>query len=103
MNKRTATIILKELLDYIPTERKEEYENAIHSILKPQWIDVDESLPCNHKDLVEEDDEYNRITKSVVVITNSDVIDLDYMVETDEGSWVWDYYSNVEGWMPLPQ
>lgn len=45
----------------------------------------------------------NLITKPVIVITSSDVIDLDYMFKTDEGSWVWNYYSSVEGWMSLPQ
>lgn len=103
MNKRTATIILKELLDCIPTERKEEYENAIHSLLKPQWIDVDESLPYEYEDLVYTCGKGIFKTKYVVIDTKYSGTEIDYMLKTDKGSWDWSRCYGVERWMPLPQ
>lgn len=72
------------------------------------WISVNDDLPCNHKDLME--NEYK--TKKVLAVMRSDKsssknIEICYMTNqySSIGNWYWinTLKTHVTHWMPLPE
>lgn len=75
---------------------------------KSPWISVEDDLPCNHKELME--NEYK--TKKVLVVMRSDKsssknIEICYMTNqySSMGNWYWinTLKTHVTHWMPLPE
>ena len=75
---------------------------------KYHWISVEDDLPCNHKELME--NEYK--TKKVLVVMSSDKsssknIEICYMTSQycAIGNWYWinTLKTHVTHWMPLPE
>ena len=78
--------------------------------LENQWISVDEDLPCNHEELIE-----NEIhTKNVLVVFawNNDpskrhigICDMCNKIGSFNTNWYWRHmsYFHVVYWMPLPE
>ena len=75
---------------------------------KSPWISVNDDLPCNHKELME--NEYK--TKKVLVVMRSDKsssknIEICYMTNqySSIGNWYWinTLKTHVTHWMPLPE
>lgn len=75
---------------------------------KSHWISVEDDLPCNHKELME--NEYK--TKKVLVVMRSNKsssknIEICYMTNqySSIGSWYWinTLKTHVTHWMPLPE
>ena len=75
---------------------------------KSPWISVDDDLPCNHKELME--NEYK--TKKVLVVMRSNKsssknIEICYMTNQycSIGNWYWinTLKTHVTHWMPLPE
>ena len=75
---------------------------------KSSWISVEDDLPCNHKELME--NEYK--TKKVLVVMRSDKsssknIEICYMTNqySSMGNWYWinTLKTHVTHWMPLPK
>ena len=75
---------------------------------KSHWISVNDDLPCNHKELME--NEYK--TKKVLVVMRSDKsssknIEICYMTNqySSIGNWYWinTLKTHVTHWMPLPE
>ena len=75
---------------------------------KSPWISVEDDLPCNHKELME--NEYK--TKKVLAVMRSDKsssknIEICYMTNQycSIGNWYWinTLKTHVTHWMPLPE
>lgn len=75
---------------------------------KYHWISVEDDLPCNHKELME--NEYK--TKKVLVVMRSNKsssknIEICYMTNqySSIGNWYWinTLKTHVTHWMPLPE
>ena len=75
---------------------------------KSHWISVEDDLPCNHKELME--NEYK--TKKVLAVMRSDKsssknIEICYMTNQycSIGNWYWinTLKTHVTHWMPLPE
>ena len=75
---------------------------------KSPWISVNDDLPCNHKELME--NEYK--TKKVLAVMRSDKsssknIEICYMTNQycSIGNWYWinTLKTHVTHWMPLPE
>ena len=121
MNPRNLTREdIEELNDIEPccfeTDREEQWFNvglqygldvADSDPISP-WISVNDDLPCNHKDLIE--NEYK--TKKVLVVMRSDKsssknIEICYMTNqySSIGNWYWinTLKTHVTHWMPLPE
>ena len=67
-------------------------------ILENQWINVNEDLPYNHKELLDAKCK----TKEVFVIRALGFFDICYMQKID-GKWIWFPYKSIEYWMPIPK
>lgn len=66
--------------------------------LENQWINVNDDLPCNHKELL-----INKgVTKKVFVLKFGGFPDVDYMLRVNE-KWIWFAYENSKFWMPIPE
>lgn len=65
--------------------------------LENQWISVEDDLPCNHEELLEEKWQ----TKKVFVIKALGFFDICYMQKIN-GKWRLPYKS-IEYWMPIPK
>ena len=62
--------------------------------LENQWINVNEDLPYNHKELLNA--KYQ--TKEVFVLKSRGFPDVDYMLKIN-GKWRWFTYENSKFWM----
>lgn len=121
MNPRNLTREdIEELNDIEPycfeTDREEQWFNvglqygldvADSDPISP-WISVNDDLPCNHKELME--NEYK--TKKVLAVMRSDKsssknIEICYMTNQycSIGNWYWinTLKTHVTHWMPLPE
>ena len=68
--------------------------------LNNQYISVEDDLPCNHKELLED---YNYETVAVIVkYRYSNSPSSDYM-RLDKGNWVWVRNCGITHWMPIPK
>ena len=67
--------------------------------LNNQWVNVDDDLPCNHKELIIKGSPY---TKRVMVIED-DGYYFDLMVLSNNGKWKWLYSFHPTHWMPIPK
>ena len=67
--------------------------------LNNQWVNVDDDLPCNHKELVIKGSPY---TKRVMVIEDGGYY-FDLMVLSNNGEWKWLYSFHPTHWMPIPK
>lgn len=121
MNPRNLTREdIEELNDIEPycfeTDREEQWFNVglqygldvADANPKSPWISVEDDLPCNHKELME--NEYK--TKKVLVVMRSDKsssknIEICYMTNqySSIGNWYWinTLKTHVTHWMPLPE
>lgn len=121
MNPRNLTREDIEELNYIEpycfeTDREEQWFNVglqygldvADANPKSPWISVEDDLPCNHKELME--NEYK--TKKVLVVMRSDKsssknIEICYMTNqySSMGNWYWinTLKTHVTHWMPLPE
>lgn len=68
-------------------------------VLENQWISVDEDLPCNHKELIDEDGD-SQITKVIIVRYKDNSVAFARMVK-HEGQWK--FLGRVTHWMPIPK
>lgn len=68
--------------------------------LNNQYINVEDDLPCNHKELLE-DYKYETVTVIVKYLYSS-IPSSDYM-RLDKGKWVWMRNCGVTHWMPIPR
>ena len=67
--------------------------------LNHQWINVEDDLPYNHKELVITSSPY---TKRVIVIEDGGYY-FDCMVLSENGKWKWFYSFNPSHWFPIPE
>ena len=67
--------------------------------LNNQWVNVDDDLPCNHKELIIKGSPY---TKRVMVIED-DGYYFDLMILSNNGKWKWLYSFHPTHWMPIPK
>ena len=67
--------------------------------LNNQWVNVDDDLPCNHKELIIKGSPY---TKRVMVIEDGGYY-FDLMVLSNNGKWKWLYSFHPTHWMPIPK
>ena len=65
--------------------------------LKNQWINVNEDLPCNHKELLVND----TLTKSVIIRNSDGSIEFSLMYLDVE--WKWMSGDNPTHWLPIPE
>ena len=65
--------------------------------LNNQWINVEDDLPCNHKEFVIKGSPY---TKRVMVIEDGGYY-FDYMVLSNNGEWKWFYSFHPTHWAPI--
>jgi hypothetical protein len=100
--------IIKEGSYYDPRDCFEEGAEWADANPKNPWISVEDDLPCNHKELME--NEYK--TKKVLVVMRSDKsssknIEICYMTNqySSIGNWYWinTLKTHVTHWMPLPE
>lgn len=77
---------------------------------KSPWISVEDDLPCNHKELIHEED--SRFTKFVLVryirVSNGEEQYKDScMTKYRSKDWIWTDINNekckVTHWMPIPE
>ena len=65
--------------------------------LKHQWIDINEDLPYNHKELLVND----TLTKSVIIKNSDGSIEFSLMYLDVE--WKWMSGDNPTHWFPIPK
>ena len=65
---------------------------------KSPWISVKDDLPCNHKELLHN----NNNTKRVLALDNG-YPNVKYMSKLSDGNWYWLYAANVTHWMSIPK
>ena len=65
--------------------------------LKNQWINVNEDLPCNHKELLVND----TLTKSVIIRNSDGSIEFSLMYLDIE--WKWMSGDNPTHWLLIPE
>ena len=65
--------------------------------LENQWINVNEDLPCNHKELLVND----TLTKSVIIKNSDGSIEFSLMYLDVE--WKWMSGDNPTHWLPIPK
>lgn len=65
--------------------------------LRNQWINVDEDLPCNHKELLVND----TLTKSIIIRNSDGSIEFSLMYLDVE--WKWMSGDNPTHWLPIPE
>lgn len=66
--------------------------------LKSPWVKVEDDLPCNHKELLEDEN----MTKLVFVLDNGNP-KVTYMSKLIAGKWYWVHSSKVTHWMRVPE
>ena len=67
--------------------------------LNNQWINVDEDLPCNHRELINPVFPIN--TKYVLAQFESGVVDMSKMIKYNNNDWKWVH--KIVRWMPIPE
>ena len=67
--------------------------------LNNQWVNVDDDLPCNHKELVIKGSPY---TKRVMVIEDCCYY-FDLMILSNNSEWKWLYSFHPTHWIPIPK
>ena len=76
---------------------------------KSPWISVEDDLPCNHKELLEDYGEellkdYGYETVAVIIKSKySKSPSTDFMRRLDKGNWVWMRNLAITHWMPFPE
>ena len=65
--------------------------------LRNQWINVDEDLPCNHKELLVND----TLTKSIIIRNSDGSIEFSLMYLDVE--WKWMSEDKPTHWFPIPK
>ena len=65
---------------------------------KSPWISVFDSLPCNHKDLIDND-----ISTALVFVKTKYSVGTDYMRLYCDFTWKWERYHGITHWMPIPE
>ena len=85
-------------------KKAERYKDTIpifiedaNSPFENQWISVENDLPCNHKELLDCNNE-----TTLVIVKDKYSIDVDYM-RLYENSWTWVLYRGVTHWFPIPE
>ena len=100
--------IIEDGYYYDPRDCFEEGAEWADANPKNPWISVEDDLPCNHKDLIENEHK----TKKVLVVMRSDKsssknIEICYMTNqySSMGNWYWinTLKTHVTHWMPLPE
>ena len=72
--------------------------------LKNTWISIDDDLPCNHEELITTDGYYEKETVDVIIISNSGIVFINYMILCDnKWRWKWRYDSVPCYWMLIPK
>ena len=66
---------------------------------KSPWISVKDDLPCNHKELIDEDGD-SQITKVIIVRYKDNSVAFARMAK-HEGQWK--FLGRVTHWMPIPK
>ena len=72
--------------------------------LENQWISVKNDLPCNHKELLSDDNQfcYEQVTKGVIIKDLYGTVAITIMVkENNKLKWAFEWH--VEYWMPIPE
>ena len=71
---------------------------------KSPWINVEEDLPFNHKELLyDTESSIFPYTKPVLIRTKENAHELSYMY-VHEYRWNWDYdLDEITHWMPIPE
>lgn len=69
----------------------------------PQWISVEEDLPCNHEEFIKTGGHYLKETINFITIDEYDVIVDNLMVLYDNGKWEWKYGARPRYWMLIPK
>ena len=65
---------------------------------KSPWISVFDSLPCNHKELIDND-----ISTVMVFVKTKYSVGTDYMRLYMDSTWRWESYHDITHWMPIPE
>lgn len=65
---------------------------------KSPWISVFDSLPCNHKELIDND-----ISTALVFVKTKYSVGTDYMRLYCDSTWKWERYHGITHWMPIPK
>ena len=65
--------------------------------LENQWVNINEDLPCNHKELLVND----TLTKSVIIRNSDGSIEFSLMYLDVE--WKWMSEDNPTHWLPIPE
>lgn len=97
MDREQALAIIGSFMDLLPAAR-EEIQEAIEVLFSPQWISVDEELPYERKELLEDDHE----TELVLIVDSTGFIDTDFMSNYN-GTWQWWNNSDATHWLPIPK
>ena len=66
-------------------------------VLENQWISVEDSLPCNHQELLD-----GNITRQVFVRTKNGGYDISFMINFTRREFIIGL-ENVTQWMPIPK
>lgn len=67
---------------------------------KSPWISVEDDLPCNHSELINNNFKSLQ-TKNVIVVLENNYIDDGYMFKTGT-EWKWIYDESPKYWCPYP-
>ena len=70
----------------------------------PNWISVEDDLPCNHEELIDKNFKGNFQKTLFVVVWYDNHEDLDCMI-SENGEWRWlsKFRNSYTHWMPVPQ
>ena len=74
------------------------FKEGARLALENQWISVKDDLPCNHKELLKDDD----YTKEIIIYTVNGYIIISNMYKSDE-NWHFNSLYSVKYWMLIPK
>ena len=94
---------IQAFIDFCPAI-KTEMEEIVEALSVPQWINVEDDLPCNHSDLVLIYNDTLFSTKRVLVITDVHTLFLCEMKRDDDRGWIWNISTKdkITHWMRIP-
>lgn len=106
ITRKEALRKIQAFIDFCPAI-KAEMEETIEALSVPQWIKVEDDLPCNHSDLVLAYRGIPFSTKRVLVMTDNldnQTLFLCEMKKDEDRGWVWNISTKDEitHWMRIP-
>src|SRR5574344_2065327 len=85
----------------ISNVREISFEAGANWALQNQWRDASNDLPCNHPELIEEDNP--NYTHDVLCKSEKGTLYVDYMFQSRiSKEWKWSAENDCKRWMPIP-